>query len=400
MAFTFKSPTSKRFFQLSFEGFRPKGRNKFEQFLNTWLEFFRSVFGYVILKIGDLLSLIGKGVILIVRLPNTIKVFLTKKLIWSRGRLGRPIATGIVMGAAFVVFMFGEVFVNSDFVVNPPVNQDYLATTSDIIPRKELAVTTLPEMRQRTEPLAYTVEVGDTLYSIGSKFKVSVDALKYVNNLTDYSILKVGQTISVPPVAGLIHKVASGDTLNSIADKYDVPPQAIADFNYLLDVSHLAVGAELVIPGGKVPKVVQPAVIYTGAPSVGTTSRAAANKGFCVWPTTVRILTQYFSWYHNGVDIATPHNISMPPLLSCTSGTVVRAGWDPSGLGLHVRIDHGNGYMTIYGHMSRIDVSYGQKVGRGQIIGLMGNTGNSTGPHIHFMVEYNGVPQNPLNFMQ
>jgi murein DD-endopeptidase MepM/ murein hydrolase activator NlpD len=82
------------------------------------------------------------------------------------------------------------------------------------------------------------------------------------------------------------------------------------------------------------------------------------------------------------------------------SGVVIRAGWDPWGLGLHVRIDHGNGYITIYGHMSRLDVSYGQEVDRGQIIGIMGSTGNSTGPHVHFMVEYNGVAQNPLNFTQ
>ncbi len=400
MAFTIKSPTSKRFFQLSFEGFRPKGRNKFEQFINTWLEFFRSIFGYILLKIGDFLSFVGNCVIFIVRLPNTIKVFLIRKLIWSRGRLGRPIATGIVMGAAFSVFLLGEVFVNSGFVVNPPINPDYLVTTSDIIPRKELAVTTLPEMRQRTEPLAYNVEVGDTLYSIGSKFKVSVDALKYVNNLTDYSVLRVGQTLSVPPVAGLIHKVESGDTLNSIAAKYDIPAQAIADFNYILDTTHLKLGAELVIPGGKVPKVVVPAIINEGAPSVGRPSTVTANKSFCTWPTTVRIITQNFSWYHNGIDIATPHGIGMPPLMACTGGTVIRAGWDPWGLGLHVRIDHGNGYVTIYGHMSRLDVSYGQKVGRGEILGLMGSTGNSTGPHVHFMVEYNGVPQNPLDFAQ
>ncbi|OGC77049.1 hypothetical protein A2619_01465 [candidate division WWE3 bacterium RIFOXYD1_FULL_39_9] len=88
----------------------------------------------------------------------------------------------------------------------------------------------------------------------------------------------------------------------------------------------------------------------------------------------------------------------MPPIFACTGGKVVRAGWDPYGLGLHVRIDHGNGYSSIYGHMSRIDVGYGQNVGRGQVIGLMGNTGRSTGPHVHFILNFNGVAQNPLNY--
>jgi murein DD-endopeptidase MepM/ murein hydrolase activator NlpD len=90
----------------------------------------------------------------------------------------------------------------------------------------------------------------------------------------------------------------------------------------------------------------------------------------------------------------------MPPILSCMGGTVVRAGWDPWGLGLHVRIDHGIGYETVYGHMSRLDVSYGENVKRGQIIGLMGSTGRSTGPHVHYMVKYNGIAQDPLNFTQ
>ena len=88
----------------------------------------------------------------------------------------------------------------------------------------------------------------------------------------------------------------------------------------------------------------------------------------------------------------------MPPIFACTDGTVTRAGWDPWGLGLHVRIDHGNGYETVYGHMSSINISYGQRVSRGSVVGVMGSTGRSTGPHVHFMVNFNGSAQNPLNY--
>jgi len=148
-----------------------------------------------------------------------------------------------------------------------------------------------------------------------------------------------------------------------------------------------------------VPEPILPPV-YTPPAIIGPSSggQASPSKSFCVWPTTVRIITQYFAWYHNGLDIATPWGGGMPPIFACTGGKVVRAGWDPYGLGLHVRIDHGNGYSSIYGHMSRIDVGYGQNVGRGQVIGLMGNTGRSTGPHVHFILNFNGVAQNPLNY--
>ncbi len=400
MVFTIKRPASKRFFQLSFEGFRPRGRNKFEQFLNVWAEFFRSVLEYIWDKIIDLFFLVGSFIVFLLKLPLVAKSILVKRLIWSRGKLGRPLAFVTVVAVSLVVFTIGEVLSSYDFIASPQVRADYISTSSDISPKKEMAVTTLPEMRQRTEPFSYVIESGDTLYSIGNKFKISTDALKYVNNLSDNSVLKIGQEMTIPPVAGLIHTVERGDTLSSIATKYDVPVQAIADFNYLLDTSSLALGTELVIPGGKVPKVVPIAPIYSGVPSTGLASVAESDKGFCAWPTTVRVLTQYYSWYHNGIDIATPRNIPSPPLLACTSGTVVRAGWDPFGLGLHVRIDHGDGYETVYGHMSRIDVSYGQNVSRGEVIGLMGSTGRSTGTHVHFMVKYNGIAQDPFNFVQ
>ena len=399
MSFTIKRPLSKRFFQLSFEGFRPAGRNKFEQFFNLWSEFFRSLTSYILKRVWSFIILIIRFVIYFIALPTGLKSFLTKKLIWSRGRLGRPIAVWIVMGVSFFVFMFGEVFSSSTLVVNKTVSADYLRNTTDIIPKKELALTTIPEERKRDKPSKYIIEPGDSLYTIGNKFKVSIDSIKYMNSLTDNSVLSIGQEITIPPIAGLVHKVESGDTLGSIALKYDVAPQAIADFNYILDTSRLAVGTELVIPGGKIPEAPQP-FVYVPPASLGASGQASPNKGLCVWPTTVRIITQYYTWYHNGVDIATPTQTTMPPLLACRGGKVVRAGWDPFGLGLHVKVDHGNGYETIYGHMSRVDVSYGEDVERGDQLGLMGSTGNSTGPHIHFMVRYNGVPQNPLNFTQ
>ena len=400
MLFTIKKPKSERFFQISFKGFIPKGKNAVDNFFVAWGEFLRLVRWYLLKKIGLLIVFFVKIGIFLFKLPIQLKNYLIRKLIWSRGRLGRSIATSFIMLASLAVFLFGEVFSGSKFVIDKTVSSDYLTSTIDIIPTLALATTTIPEERKRNEAFQYTIESGDTLSSIGSKFKISTDALKYVNNLGDYTALKVGQEITIPPVAGLIHKVSPGDTLNSIAAKYSVPSQVIADFNYILDTSKLSQGTELVIPGGKVPEQVYIAAVQTPASSRGPASNAPTDKNFCVWPTTVRIVTQNFSWYHNGVDIATPISGGMPPLLACRGGKVIRAGWDPWGLGLHVQIDHGNGFKTVYGHMSRLDVSYGQEVKAGEILGLMGSTGRSTGPHIHFMVEYNNVAQNPFNYTQ
>jgi len=395
--FTIRRPESERAFQLRFDGFGPRGRNKLEQAVHTLLAFLKAIYMYgvgrVVFSGLFIFSLCVKSVHLI----RWSKGFLVRKLIWSRGRLGRPVILAVVLSAAFFVFLFGEVFNSATFVTQQRISPDYLSNVTDIIPKKNIALTTIPDSRKRAESFTYVVEDGDTLSDIGYKFKISADALRYVNNLSDTDYLKVGQELVIPPVSGLIHSVVSGDTLSSIAEKYDVAPQAIADFNYILDTTSLAIGTELVIPDAKVP---QPKIVpIPGIPTPPVVVSPDADRSLCMWPSTVRIITQYFSWYHNGLDIATPWSMGMPPLFACTGGTVTRAGWDPWGLGLMVQVDHGNGFVSVYGHMSRLDVSYGQHVGRGQVIGLMGNTGRSTGPHVHFMVKYNGVPQNPLNYM-
>ena len=363
-----------------------------------FLSFFAFLLGYLLLKIKSLVRLSRKSVFWSNDFVRNFKRLLVRKLIWSRGKLGRPIANLAVMSIAFLVFTFGEVLNSNKFVNSQELNPDYLVNVSDIIPTRNVATTQIPDERKRAESFKYTVEGGDTLSGIGSKFKISTDALKYVNGLTDNSVLRPGQEITIPPVSGLIHEVEDGDTMSSIAKKYDVAEQAILDFNYILDSSTLAVGTELVIPDAKVPEpVIIPSVPATYIPSTQYAAPTPSGN-FCVWPSSVRIITQYFTWYHNGIDIATPWG-NWPPIFACTGGVVTRSGWDPWGLGLHVRIDHGNGYETIYGHMSRLDVSYGQRVDRGQQVGVMGNTGRSTGPHLHFVLNYYGVAQNPFNYM-
>jgi murein DD-endopeptidase MepM/ murein hydrolase activator NlpD len=135
---------------------------------------------------------------------------------------------------------------------------------------------------------------------------------------------------------------------------------------------------------GAYPAVYYPAQSY---------SCSGRNPGF-VWPESGTITSTFGA--HNGIDIATTAGT---PLAAAQAGWVVFAGWTPDGLGNAVYIDHGNGFTTVYGHMQQINVSVGQRVARGQTIGLEGSTGNSTGPHVHFMVIDNGRSCNPLNYL-
>lgn len=390
---------SKRFVEIRFTDLLPYGRNKLLSTLKNPALFIKWLGVYGVLKVKRTAVLLGRLTVLSIIQVRNLKSYMVAKLIWSRGRLGRPVANFVVMTLALSVFFFGEILSGSKFVVSKEVEEDYLKTTIDIIPEKNIALTTIPEERQRTQYLSYIVQSGDTLYSIGNNFKVSIDALKYVNNLYDGSILKVGSEIVIPPASGLIHKVESGDTLVSIAAKYSVPAQAIADFNYLLEPNRLALGTELVIPDAKIPQPVVIDLPYIPATVNQGATDTNAKKGWCMWPTSATVITQNFSWYHNGLDIGASWGGAMPPIYACAGGTVTRAGWDPFGLGLHIRVDHGNGYETVYGHMSRLDVSYGDKVKKGEVMGLMGSTGRSTGPHVHFMVKYNGSPQDPLKYI-
>ncbi|MFA5776129.1 MAG: M23 family metallopeptidase [Patescibacteria group bacterium] len=399
MLFTIGRPMSKRFIEVRFDTVIPYGRNKLMYFAKSLSQFFGWVAVYFVIKIKKTFLLLGRLLYLSIKGIRDLKSFFVAKLIWSRGRLGRPVANFIVMTLALGIFFFGEILSGSKLVVSKELDDDYLKTSTDIIPERNTALTTLPENRQRTEYLAYKVESGDSLYSIGNKFKVSTDALKYVNILYDGSVLQVGQDIVIPPISGLIHKVEAGDTLALIARKYSVPSQAIADFNYLLEPNKLALGTELVIPDAKIPLPVVTNLPIIPSIITGGVTDGNAKKGWCMWPTSTSVITQNFSWYHNGLDIGSSWGSAMPSIYACAGGVVVRAGWDPWGLGLHIRVDHGNGYETVYGHMSRLDVSYGDKIKKGEVMGFMGSTGRSTGPHVHFMIKYQGSPQNPLKYI-
>lgn len=258
-------------------------------------------------------------------------------------------------------------------------------------------------VKPRSEVIEYTVKSGDTLSSIAKAHGISVDTIKWANNLTDVNSVKPGETLKILPVTGVSHTVKSGDSLESVAKKYEADSQAILDFpfNDVPDDFKLKVGQLLIVPDGSPPEI---KVVPKAKPQPQFLAQGPASPVFnagggarFVWPTNGTI-TQYFAWYHHGVDVA---NRSAPAIAAADGGTVVVAGWpDNYGFGNRVVVDHGNGYRSLYAHMSNIYVSVGQTVSRGQVLGQMGTTGRSTGIHLHLEIYYKGVPLNPLSILK
>ncbi len=259
----------------------------------------------------------------------------------------------------------------------------------------ESALSTVISAKPRDRVVDYQVLGGDTLSSISKKFDVSIDTIKWANNLKE-DVIKPGQTLKIPPITGVVHKVTSGENIYTIAKKYQTDAQKIVNFPFNdfadLDTFALNAGQTLFVPDGVIEAVPEAPV----SRFVAQIQAGVKGTSNFIWPTSGSI-TQYPIWYHMAVDLANP---GVPPVLASDTGTVTFAGCVYGGYGCHIIIDHGNGYETLYGHLSSILVSPGQAVTQGQQIGVMGSTGRSTGTHLHFEVRSGGGLLNPLNFLK
>jgi len=261
-------------------------------------------------------------------------------------------------------------------------------------------VTTDISVKPRDSVVTYIVQSGDTVSSIAKKFDVSIDTIRWQNNLKSIDAIKPAQKIEIPPITGMVHKVKRGETIYSIAKKFDVSPQQIVNwpFNSYVDdeTFSLAVGQILIVPDGIKPaeKLWDPKrYIARTTPDAGVVSAI----GQFVWPAGGKI-SQRYVWYHRAIDIA---NKAGPSVLAADSGRVVVAGWpDGFGYGNRVIIDHGNGFQTLYGHLASVSVGAGQTVSRGNVIGRMGSSGRSSGVHLHFEIRAGGGLVDPLQYLK
>jgi len=232
--------------------------------------------------------------------------------------------------------------------------------------------------QNQKEVVDYTVQPGDTLQSVADANNISLNTLLWANNLTSSSTLKVGQSLTILPVDGVLHVVKSGDTVSGIAQTYKAQSDDIISYNDLANQDDIYIGDILIVPGGAMPR----------KPVINNQIPLADN--FFIFPVQGRI-TQGLHYY-NAVDIA---NKCGTPIYAAAAGVVQRTvsngGWN-GGMGNHITILHGNGTVTYYGHLMTLLVKPGDKVYTGQNIAVMGGqpgtagAGNSTGCHLHFEV--------------
>ncbi len=339
--------------------------------LEECVKFVEALFWYA----GKKLAMVG-GVI------EEGKNLMVDMLLYKRGRFSKIFLHG------------GMVFIVAGVMAAAPI----LATLRTETGETETQVSAKP--RDRVEE--YQVKSGDTLSRVAQDFSVSMDSIKWLNpDVSDFETLALGQTLKIPPVSGIVRTVEEGDTVYTLAKTYRSNAQKIVDFPFNQFANDenfdLTAGDTLIIPDGLQPEPVYqpPAQEYfaeMGAPAGG-------GSGQFQWPTTGYI-SQYFTWYHSGVDIADP---SAPAVTAAEAGRVVLAEQLSWGYGWHIIIDHGNGYSTLYGHLQEMYVSPDpgrNMVARGQAIGRMGSTGRSTGTHLHFEVRFNGGFQNPLSYLK
>ena len=275
-----------------------------------------------------------------------------------------------------------------------PGGQPWRTPDVEPIVRAPVPLTQIPS-RLRRSVITYTVQPGDTVEGIAITFGIQPETIMWSNSAVEDApdYLQIGQELVILPVNGVYHAVAKGDTLESIAKKYKATIESITgvSFNDLRPPDFkIEPGMKLIVAGGEKPYVPKVVTAYAGSVPQG-----ARGTGRFQWP-VLGTLTQGYWWGHRALDLGAATG---SPVYAADGGFVSFAGWTDIGYGNLVVIDHANGYATYYGHLSGFRVYAGQGVQRGQLIGLVGSTGNSTGPHLHFEIRYNYSLLNPRLYL-
>ena len=263
-------------------------------------------------------------------------------------------------------------------------------------------VSTIKPKRDRI--ITYRIKSGETLYSISKKFALSTYTIQWANDLSNANYVKTGKKLYIPPIDGMLIRVKRGQTLLALIKKYKANHKKTVEVNKITK-NKIRAGQLLILAGGVKPAAPRP--VYVSRPSSGSSytgfapSSALYRYGLFVFPTIGHDAYNGYHWW--AIDIP---NGNLPAVWAAASGRVTLAQWGwRGGYGNHVIIDNGkldgkNNFETLYAHMSRLYVKEGQWVKQGQIIGKMGSTGWSTGPHLHFEIHVNGVKINPWNYLR
>jgi len=259
----------------------------------------------------------------------------------------------------------------------------FFANSGNTVSRLADAHTSIP-YRTRRDIIVYKVQPGDTVQGIAAIFGLKPETIMWSNpaieDLPD--LLRIDQDVVILPIDGVYHEVKAGDSLASIAAKYKVEVSAITgaanEWNGLQPPDYaISADTRLIVAGGTKPYIPKLVTAYNGPIPNG-----ARGTGRFQWPVVGRLTQEY--WYgHRALDIAAPVG---SPIYAADGGFVTFVGWTDVGYGNLVRVDHGNGYSTWYAHMNAFNVTLGQAIRRGDVIGYVGSTGRSSGPHLHFEI--------------
>jgi len=327
---------------------------------------------------------------------------LVKFFSMKRGRYNRPFLHLTTMGVLGLGVLVAPFLADSFPIFSSKASSLDLtasaATKQSVLVGEEVFQTAISD-KPRDKVLTYTVEKGDNIDNIAKKFGISQDTIRWANDLSGDS-LSIGDELKILPVTGIAHKVEAGETIYAIAKKYNTDAQKIADFTFNEFAGNgegfaLVTGQMLIVPDGIKPseqQVIKRQVFIADGPI------PVATGGF-TYPVRGE-MSQLYSWYHRGVDIAAPIGT---PLVAAHNGTVteVRVGTYDGGYGTNVYVSNGAGIVSHYAHMSGVNVSVGQQVvGGHSVVGWIGMTGRTTGPHVHFEISKDGVLVNPLAYIQ
>ena len=292
-----------------------------------------------------------------------------------------------------------------------------ISASLDGIARRAIIHTSIPS-RPRMDVIQYTVQVGDTIFGIAENYNLKPTSILFANSILgdNPNLLSPGQVLNILPVDGTYYEWsgAGAETLPGIADYFGVEPDTILSYpgNHLdpdaysdYETVSFDPGTWLIVPGGTRPFTswTAPALLVYLDPDI-----RVWGVGVCTGITIVQtgygtfVFPAVNHWLsgtdyrpdvnHFAVDFGGSLGSA---IYAVDAGTVIYAGWNDYGYGNMVMLDHGNGWQTLYAHLDSVLVGCGQNVGQGDMIGLMGSTGNSTGPHLHFEMRLDGYFVNP-----
>lgn len=327
---------------------------------------------------------------------------LVKFFMMKRGRYSRPFlhisAMGVLIIGVLVSPLIGENYdiFNAD---GGSAEASIEAPQESIVLGEDVFATNVSK-KPRDKIINYTVQKGDTLSTIANKYGITVETIQWENDITGEN-LTIGETLRILPVTGMSHVVSQDETIYSIAKKYATNPQQIVNYPFNdfanPETFSLTTGQTLIVPEGVKPAA-QPTYVRPRQPVYAANPSTVGAGGFA-WPLGGGI-SQYASWYHNAIDIT---NAVGTPIVAATNGTVtsVIVGSYDGGYGNNVLVSNGAGIVTRYAHMGNVYVSPGQSVVAGStVLGGVGMTGRTTGPHLHFEVMVNGALVNPLSYLR